>query len=245
MANYITERTAGQILSDSIRLYFRHLPAIFLIYLLPMLPILLLEADAAGRGDETGELIFGALDTVVSSFTLGAVAFAISDICLGNRPSVVRSYGALFRMFWPYLGAYLIYTVATIAGLALLIVPGFYVMVALLFCLPAVIIERRGAIEACKRSYTLGKGFHWRNLGIVLLILLVVLLVMLAIGVLLGMAIAIAGGNDDGFVANLIIVVLASLSAPLFQVAAILLYYDMRARKEHFDGAALAQELMT
>jgi hypothetical protein len=32
---------------------------------------------------------------------------------------------------------------------------------------------------------------------------------------------------------------------PILVIAATLLYYDVRARKENFDGAALAQELMT
>jgi hypothetical protein len=35
------------------------------------------------------------------------------------------------------------------------------------------------------------------------------------------------------------------LAAPLLQIPLILLYYDMRVRKEFFDGAALAQEMFT
>ena len=55
---------------------------------------------------------------------------------------------------------------------------------------------------------------------------------------------AIGAGSGD-FAFTFIIGILTSLAVPLLQVPTILLYYDMRVRKENFDGASLAQELMT
>ncbi len=244
MADYISERTAGQIIGDSIRIYIRHLPKIFVIYGLPIFPLTVIEAAALASGEESVNLFATGIEAIVSIFTIGAVTFAVSDICLGNRPSIRRSYGALGRVFWSYLGTYVLYIVATMAGFVLLIVPGFFAMLMLLFCLQVAIIERRGPIESCKRSIRLGKHHYWRNFGVLLLAILLGMLIMFAILVLFTAFMLVAGSDPESFLLNLVAGFLILLAAPLFQIPAILLYYDMRARKEHFDGAALAQELM-
>jgi len=245
MADYISERTAGQIIGDSIRLYLKNLPTVFAIYVLPLLPFIFLSAAALSEGEIELNLISTLIEAVVSIFTLGAVTIAVSDICLGNKASLLRSYGALFRVFWSYLGVYFLYLLATLLGLLLLIIPGIAAMLLLVFCLPAAIIERRGPIESFKRSIDLGKGYYWRNFGVLLLAMLVGFVVMVAIGLVFGVTLALLGADPEGFAFNFVVGVLTSLATPLFQIPAILLYYDMRARKEHFDGSALAQELMT
>jgi len=244
MADYISERTAGQIIGDSLRIYLRHLPVIFVIYGLPIFPFILIEAATAASRDETANLVALVIETVISMFTIGAVTFAVSDICLGNKPSIKRSYAALFRVFWAYLATYLLYVAATLIGLVLLVVPGIIVLLLLLFCLQVAVLERRGPIESCKRSIRLGKGYYWRNLGVALLAILLAFVVVFAIGMALGLIAVVADSDPEGFVFSLAVGLLGALAAPLLQIPAILLYYDMRARKEHYDGAALSQELM-
>jgi hypothetical protein len=244
MADYISERTAGQIIGDSIRLYLRHLPVIFVIYGLPIFPFIVIEAATAAGRDETTNLIALVVEMVISMFTIGAVTFAVSDICLGNKPSVKRSYGALFRVFWAYLGTYLLYVAATMIGMMLLVVPGIIALLLLLFCLQVAVIERRGPIESCKRSIRLGKGYYWRNFGVALLAVLLAVVVVFVIGMTFGIIALLADSDPEGFAFSLAVGILGALAAPLLQIPAILLYYDMRARKEHFDGAALSQELM-
>lgn len=245
MADYISERTGGQIIGDSLRLYLNNLPVIFAVYVLPLLPVIFLESVAMSAGDLDTYLIIALIEAVITIFTLGAVTVAVSDICLGNKAGLVRSYAALFRVFWAYLGVYLLYLLATLVGLVLLIVPGIAAMVLLLFCLPAAIIERRGPIEACKRSVDLGKGYYWRNFGVLLLAILVAGVATVIVNLVMVLLSFLLDAGPESFAFNFLTGFLSSLAAPLFQVPAILLYYDMRARKEHFDGAALAQELMT
>ena len=245
MSDYIYERTAGQLIGDSIRIYRKNLLIIFAIYAIPVIPLTALQSmTAVSKQDET-VIIVALVEMVVSIFILGAVTVAVSDVCLGNAPAIGRSYAAMGRVFGKYLGTYFIYTLAFLLGLIALVVPGLIVLVLLLFCLPVTVIERRGPIEACRRSVALGKGFYWRNFGVLLLAILVGLLVMLLITTIVGVGLGVAGADPMGFAFNFIIGIVASLAAPLFQVPVILLYYDMRVRKENFDGASLAQELMT
>jgi len=244
MADYISERTAGQIIGDSLRIYLKHLPVIFVIYGLPIFPFTIIEAAAVAERDEITELVAVVIEMVISIFTIGAVTFAVSDICLGNKPSIKRSYGALFRVFWAYLGTYLIYVAAILLGMVLLVVPGIIAILVLLFCLQISVIERRGPIESCKRSIRLGKGYYWRNFGVLLLAALLAMVVVFAIGMTLGIIAVLADSDPESFGFTVAVGILGALAAPLLQIPAILLYYDMRARKEHFDGAALSQELM-
>jgi len=245
MADYISERTGGQIIGDSLRLYLNNLPVIFAVYVLPLLPFIFIEAVALSEGDAQTNLIASLIDAIISIFTLGAVTIAVSDICLGNKASLVRSYAALFRVFWAYLGVYLLYLLATFLGLVLLIVPGIVAMLLLVFCLPAAVVERRGPIEAFKRSIELGKGYYWRNFGVLLLAVLVAMVAMVVVVLVMVFFSVLFNAGPESFALNFFTGFLTALAVPLFQVPAILLYYDMRARKEHFDGSALAQELMT
>lgn len=245
MADYISERTAGQVIGDSIRIYSKNLPIIFAIYALPLIPFMVLKALTTANQNVETEIIAALIEMVVSIFTLGAVTIAVSDVCLGNAPALGRSYSAMGRVFGKYLGTYFIYMLAVILGMIALVVPGLIAAVFLLFCLPITVIERRGPIEAIRRSVALGKDFYWRNAGVLLLAILVAVLLMFLIAIVVGTVLGVAGASPTGFAFSIIIAILTSLAAPLFQVPAILLYYDMRVRKENFDGASLAQELMT
>ena len=91
---------------------------------------------------------------------------------------------------------------------------------------------------------TNASGIHAIPISEHIFAMLLAFVAMLAIGVVLGVVSVASNTDPEGFIFNLLFGVIGSLAAPLFQVPAVLLYYDMRARKEHFDGAALAQELM-
>lgn len=245
MAELITERTAGRIIKDGIKIYAQNFRAIALISALPVVPFLILSAWASSQSDDTMFAVSGILEAVVGIFTTGAVTVAVSDVCLGNRPSVSRSYAALLRILWRYLGTYLVAASITIIGLVLLVIPGIYAIVVLMFALPVCIIERRAALDACKRSRALGKGHYLRNLGVFFLVFCVYVLCIITISLVLVALMLVMNSDPSIFLTDFLDGMVAVVLAPIMQVSIILLYYDMRVRKENFDGAALAQELMT
>ena len=245
MAAYITERTAGRIIKDGIKIYAQNFMAIVLISELPAVPFVFLNAWAASQYDQTMYFVGYILYFVVGIFTAGAVTVAVSDVCLGNRPSVSRSYAALLRILWRYLGTYLLVVLIIIIGFVLLIIPGIYAMVVLMFALPICIIERRAALDACKRSRALGKGHYLRNFGVFFLVICVYFLCIIAISLVVIALMLVLSSDPPLGLADFMGGLVAVALAPVVQVSIILLYYDMRVRKENFDGAALAQELMT
>jgi magnesium-transporting ATPase (P-type) len=243
VVTYIKESSVGELIGDTFRIYAKNLLPLFLICLLPMAPFEILKAIGVAAGSQALVGIAALLSAAASVFVYGAVTVAVSDICLGNPPTLKRSYSAIGRVLGKYLVAYLLIVVIIGVGFVLLILPGVLLWALLVFTLPAVVIERKGGVAALKRSVTLGKGFYWRNLGVLLLAILVVvafamLIFMLAIGA--GVA---AGGTGEEFGFSLLSSLASILVTPLGQIPLILLYYDMRVRKEFFDGSALAQEM--
>lgn len=114
---------------------------------------------------------------------------------------------------------------------------------------PAVIIDKTGGMKALRRSWKLmsgsmGKGF--------LLYLIVIAVTTTLTGIIAGpttviisMA-TISKGAVSPFVLimhTLLSTILNTLTAPFLSIVAILLYYDIRIRKEGFDLELLANEL--
>ncbi len=98
--------------------------------------------------------------------------------------------------------------------------------------MPVVIIEGTSGLSALKRSWALTQGFSGHVIGVLLLILVVVFL----ISTLLEFATLI--------VPELIVQALSNtLLGPLTPLASVILYFDLRVRKEGFDLQYLAREL--
>lgn len=243
MADYISERTAGRIIGDGFRVYFGNFLTLFLIYVVPVAPFVVLGAIAQSGQDLSLIIIATVIQLLVGLFSVGAMTVAVSDICLGNQPNFARSYAAVFRVLGKYFGTYFLYVVIVIAGYILLVIPGIYLSFALIFTLPVCIIERRSVMESIKRSYRLAKGSWWRIFGIFMLLFLVFLGCTILVQIPAAL-IFMATGPENIFGA-LLSGLISIVMFPFMQVAYVLLYYDIRARKEHFDGAALATELMT
>jgi uncharacterized membrane protein len=72
------------------------------------------------------------------------------------------------KLFWKYLGAYVLVFVITIIGFILLIVPGLILSVVLSFTLMLVVDRSLGPIEAMKESARLTRGHRWNLLWLFL-----------------------------------------------------------------------------
>lgn len=242
MVTFVKEFTFGEIIADTFRIYSGNLLPLFLICFVPLAPFQLILEIAVSAESPSLAVIANLLSLVASMFVYGAVTIAVSDICLGNRPTVKRSYAAIGRVIGRYIGAYLLLMLTVMVGFVLLIVPGVVAAVLLMFALPAVAIERKRAFASLKRSVFLGKGFYWRNFGISLLVSLIAVIAMTLIVTVIVVVLLIIGSEDE-FLFNIVMAITGIFVTPLFQIPLVLLYYDMRVRKEFFDGSALAQEM--
>jgi hypothetical protein len=193
-----------------------------------------------------------------------SITVIVSDICVDNTPIGVKqsyrmitpavlgklllSYLLYFLLVVPvsagvqFLGALLIALPRwwALAGNGLLAVLFLLIAVVLPMFFPTVIVlEGKWGFNAIRRSVQLGRGFHLRNLGILTIFFLCFFTAWI-IALFLVMVIP----PPFAFLLRLILVMLFYFTFICFPIiCVVLMYYDMRVRKESYDTAALAEDL--
>jgi len=260
----------GQIVDASIKLYRQHWKLLVSIVAIPLAVLSFLRALLLQHYVPTGvsltpfntqtsntvitnsigpllSITFGFLliqYLVVTPFLTAAVARASADLYLNRPVTVPDVYRAALKRFWPILGALLLLALSVAGGFFLLIVPGIIFLVRLVLAPVPVMLEGAGPGRALSRSWQLSQGNFWRMVGLGLLITVLEEVVAGIISVIPALLAHFAGPvgwviSGAGAAAGLILV------TPLQTIALVLLYFDLRIRKEGFDLTLLANQLQT
>lgn len=187
--------------------------------------------------------IFGLVTFLfVLPFLTAAIARATAEVYLGGSPGV----GEIYRFALARTGSILLVTflvsLATLGGFIALIIPGIIFYIRFTFSTSVVVVEGRRGRKAMGRSWRLAKGFFWKILGTVLL---AGILTSIVGGVIqLPLAIAADQIGESGWALRAVGGSVASiLTRPFVGIVVVLLFFDMRIRKEGFDLALMAQEI--
>jgi len=189
--------------------------------------------------------------------SLGAVFRSITDVALGQPATVGSVLRETLARYLPLLGLvalgflmFLGWTIAEGIGFLLLVLPGIavfcaavYLGVRWLLVLPAMMAEDIGPVRGLGRSWNLVKGSWWRTFGILLIVLIMYFIISYALVILFGLIAAIFTSGD--FHAALVQVgstLLGAVLGPILYIAVVLLYFDLRVRKEGLDLDQLAQQ---
>lgn len=250
----------GELIDAAIKLYRHKWKLLIAIVALVLVPFHFVEAYMTrvipGAFGEAPTVSPDAIDTaVVASIALGvagfvlvqpflvaAVARAATDLYLGEPVSV----GSTYRFALPKIPAVLwisiIVALATMLGFILLVIPGIIVMVRTSFAWIALVVEGTRGTKAVRRSWRLSKGNFWRVLATLFLATL--------IGGILGAILSIPGEivagalGPQGWPVRALGNSFASIvTTPFITLVTVLLYFDLRIRKEGFDISVMAQEL--
>jgi len=114
---------------------------------------------------------------------------------------------------------------------------------------PAVVIERKGPVEALQRSWNLALGAWGRVVGVCLVSWLIVLLPMAVIIFAAGFGTGAFTAAPDEIPVHLIFwqqvlgILAGALTAPFFVATLVLLYYDRRVRTEALDLEVATERL--
>ncbi len=191
--------------------------------------------------------VFLGLFLAMLSLTLcqAALVKAVSESYLGNDVSVGKAYRFILPKVLTIIGAGIIVWFLTVLGFFLLVVPGVIFIAWFALTTQAIVIENRGATAAIGRSKELTSGNRGKVLAVLMLTGLLSWIVSMAGDRLGGVLSTFAG---DSVTATLVIHNVAAiaggvLAAPISAAAMILLYYDLRIRKEGFDLQMLAERL--
>jgi len=169
---------------------------------------------------------------VVSPIVSAAITFAIGEIYVGRSATVVQSLRMGASMLLPIAGTSILVGIAVMIGLVLLVIPGVYLFLCFLLVWQVMVLERRYGFAAMGRSRELMRGSLLRGLGILLAGRIIVIVVEGGTRFVVG-HVPLLGPIGEG-IAN-------SAGAAYVAAVAVILYFDIRCRKEAFDLEHLAR----
>lgn len=244
----------GEIVRNARDIYFRHFWLFTRIYFIPIIPVAIVlhfVKQPVFFAMATG------LDLLVTLAVIPAITVAMSHICLGVKPGFVTSYRRMFNRVGGFLTTYwllvlLAISVVTLLTALLLMLPsartsgifiafllvfGILFFTGTMFTLQVSVLEPLFGLKAIKRSIMLGRGCYLRNAATLLLLMIVITTcVILSV-------IPIAYNEGPAELVRVVTTILVHGLVPYCFVGIVLLYWDMRVRKEAYDSAVLAEEL--
>jgi hypothetical protein len=204
-----------------------------------------------GRGSNPILVALGAVGTMVGVFlaiignklSQGALTHSVSKQYLGEDVTIGVAYRYVGKRLLRLIGAAILVGLIVFAGLLLFVVPGIIFSLWYAIVVPVIIEEDCRVTEALSRSKNLVAG----NLGKVFSLGLLIWLIGLVVQVpfqILGQIVALVGVQLNYAVGMMLSQVCQMIgqiiAAPIGAAAFILLYYDLRIRKEGFDLEMLA-----
>lgn len=156
----------------------------------------------------------------------GMVAEAVRDIQDDSRD---LSIGGLFRsvagVLGPLIWTALIVVLGVIAGFLVFVVPGIVLGTWWSVSAPALVIERTDPMQAIRRSRELVRGHGWEVFGVLLVTVAIVIVVSVVF-----QSLALAVG-DSGIAYAAAVLAGNAITAPIFALAATVLYLELRRLK--------------
>jgi hypothetical protein len=177
-------------------------------------------------------LAFAGVALLATPLLVAAITHAIGESYLGRPTGVGESVRVGLSLILPLVGTWLLASLAILGGTLLLVIPGLYLMLAFLLVAPVMVLERVFGTRALGRSRDLMRGHNLRGFGI------------LFVGSLLASFLGWGVEAGLGWIP-----VLGPVSAGVVQAASfaytsclsVLLYFDIRCRKEAFELDHLAR----
>lgn len=264
----LRELGVGEILDVGIKIFFRHAGTLIRVVLVVVVPAQIItnlvvlsgspapvggfgtnfQTQAASNHDTAIRLVGFAIALVVGALggklAQGAAFKAISDAYLGERPewrsSLVYALKRLPSLVWiAILGG-----IATAIGVVFCVIPGVYLWVGFSVAVPVLLLEDQRGTAALGRSRRLVSGRWWGTFGVLLVGSVLTSVFGAVIAALVGAVSAAGGGNVVTFVVSTFAgSVAAAITTPIYAAFVVVLYIDLRVRKEGFDLMLLAQRL--
>jgi hypothetical protein len=243
----------GEILTIAFQLYRRHWRTLLAIAAVVVVPFTLLQYLLGDQVRVQGEVtsngvvstsswaagisgLVTALAGLLMFFVLtGAITRAVAAEVVGEDPGVEQSYRFGFHRLGSVLLVSVLVGLATIGGLILFIIPGIYIGIRLAVSIEALVVEGRRGTQAMGRSWELVGGRWWHAFG-----------TLLVAGLLTGLVNALITAPFSGtswLVQAVVAAVATVITLPYGVLVGVLLYLDLRARKETLTLETLRADL--
>jgi hypothetical protein len=204
-----------------------------------------LAENPGGQVSVAGSLAAIVLNVLANLVTVGALVECLLNSHVGRD----SSWSTSLRFALPRLGSLLwlsiLTTIGLVIGFVLVVIPGIYLYVCWCIAVPVLMFEGKTGTNALGRSRQLVKGRWWATFG-ALLVSFVLIVIVYAVVVLLLQHLAVNSENSVNTI--LILRVLFDILTfvivyPIFAAVSVMIYIDLRTRKEAFDLETFADSL--
>jgi len=182
----------------------------------------------------------------LAPFTYGAVTYAACESALGRSVSPGGIVKGILQRYFQLLGFWLLVGLMLYVGFCLIPL-WIWIWVGWVAVVPAMFVENTGLGAAMGRSWRLVEGRWWRTF--LVLFLLVIITVVLRVGLAAFLVLAeqlllvVASQYLVLSITQATNVIIDSLVNPVLQIAIVLVYLDLRVRREALDLFQLAQRV--
>ena len=240
--------SVGAVLKRGFSTYFANLvpfTVLALIFYLPSLIFGFSTSMSIGVGVEVQTVpeysatdAIGMLLAFILTYVLvGALVFGTVQHLNGRKAGIGDIVGRGFSRIVPVIVIAILFSIAIGVGFSLLIIPGIFLLVAWAAVIPASVVERPGIFGAFSRSWNLTKGYRWKVLGVLLVLLVIWIVISLIVGTVAGIVVFTSGDLTLLVVANY---VASAIAGAVMSVMIAVLYHDLRVAKEGVSTAQIA-----
>ena len=178
-------------------------------------------------------LLTALIGVIISAVLQAAIMRGAAQGSIGDPVDIDASYKWGFARFGSVILISILVGLAVAGGLILLIIPGLIFAVMFSVAIPALVVENLRGTDAMSRSWNLVKGHFWHAVGIIILAAIITAVVGGIVGAI-GNAI-----SDNWFVVWIFQAIAQIITAPFAAIVSVLLYLDLRARREALTADAL------
>ena len=187
---------------------------------------------------------------VILPFTNSAVMYAACESALGRPVTLGGVFSGILRRYFPLLGYWLLFTVTGLLAALLCVAPlvlWVWVFVGWIIVTPAMFIENISLGAAMRRSWQLVRGRWWRTFLVLFLMLIVWYVARLALDAFLQLGqFLLAIVLSPFIVAGVTLAgaeLVSALVSPVLSILIVLIYFDLRVRREALDLFQMAYRL--
>jgi hypothetical protein len=160
---------------------------------------------------------------IISTIVSGTAVKIASDVLEKHSANLSDALGFTLNLVPALLCAGIITGILILIGFICLVVPGIILVIMFSLVTPAIVIERKGALESLSRSRRLVGGRWLKTFGLTLIIGIIIIVAILIFGV-----ISTFFAPADWIVSS----ILDALVLPILPIAFTFYYYSMVARQQ-------------
>ncbi|KPJ90377.1 MAG: hypothetical protein AMJ53_13750 [Gammaproteobacteria bacterium SG8_11] len=249
-------QTIGKVLDDAFKFYVKNLVSILPLSILtvvtPVAAIISFVGVESYFSLSSGQIDPATIDftnlgsggliaTLLFVFFYAAMFYKMTAAAQDHPMGIGASLGLGVKATIPLLITYILFVVAVTLGMILLVIPGIIVMVSLILFLPAYTMDNAGIIGSLKKSHNLVWGNWWRTLLILSVPVIILSVIVAGVIMVVGIVFGISAVEGEGDLLQLQIMMEVAQQIvnifiyPLFPALMIILYNDLKLRKEGAD----------